>query len=132
MLTAADHNSGFVEAHTTIGAGIIDAVAQEFGAALTDFVTAHGIVRHHHERWDGSGYPDRLAGDAIPAAARLTAIADVYDALRRKRPHKPAFSHARAVDCILREMDGAFDPAVVRAFEACQDRFQRIFLSVIS
>ena len=93
---------------------------------------AQRIVRFHHERWDGAGYPDRLAGEAIPPAARLTALADVYDGLRRKRSHKPAFSHARAVECILREMDGAFDPAVLRAFEACQERFQRIFLSVIS
>jgi putative two-component system response regulator len=121
-----------VETHTTIGAAIVDSVAREFGAALTDLATARGIVRHHHERWDGGGYPDRLTGDAIPPAARLTAIADVYDALRRKRPHKPAFSHARAVDCILCEMDGAFDPAVVHAFEACRERFQRIFLAVVS
>ena len=60
------------------------------------------------------------------------ALADVYDALRRKRPHKPAFSHARAVQCVLRESEGAFDPAVLQAFAACQDRFQRIFLSVMS
>jgi response regulator RpfG family c-di-GMP phosphodiesterase/tRNA A-37 threonylcarbamoyl transferase component Bud32 len=121
-----------MEAHTTVGATIIDSVSQEFGAALGDLAAVRGVVRHHHERWDGGGYPDRLTGDAIPPAARLTAIADVYDALRRRRPHKPAYSHARAVESILRDMDGAFDPAVSRAFEACQDRFQRIFLSVVS
>jgi cyclic di-GMP phosphodiesterase len=121
-----------IESHTVIGCAIIDAVGREYGEAMTYFGMARTVVRHHHERWDGAGYPDRLAGDAIPPAARLTALADVYDALRRKRPHKPAFSHARAVDCILKEMDGAFDPAVLRAFEACQDRFQRIFLSVTS
>ncbi|HEY1381888.1 MAG TPA: protein kinase, partial [Gemmataceae bacterium] len=121
-----------VESHTLIGSAIVDAVAKEYGDTLSSLGTARAIVRHHHERWDGAGYPDRLAGDAIPPAARLTALADVYDALRRRRPHKPAFSHARAVECILREMDGAFDPILLRAFEACQDRFQRVFLSVIS
>jgi response regulator RpfG family c-di-GMP phosphodiesterase/tRNA A-37 threonylcarbamoyl transferase component Bud32 len=119
-----------IESHTLIGCAAVEAIGREYGRALTDLDTARAIVRHHHERWDGTGYPDRLAGDAIPPAARLTALADTYDALRRKRLYKPAFSHARAVECILREMDGAFDPTVLRAFDACQDRFQRIFLSV--
>lgn len=121
-----------IQSHAVIGSAIVEAVGKDYGDALAYLGMARAVVRHHHERWDGAGYPDRLAGDAIPPAARLTALADVYDALRRKRSHKPAFSHARAVDCILREMDGAFDPAVLRAFEACQDRFQRIFLSVTS
>jgi HD-GYP domain-containing protein (c-di-GMP phosphodiesterase class II) len=60
------------------------------------------------------------------------ALADVYDALRRQRPHKAALAHAPAAECILRESDGAFDPAVLRAFAACHERFQRIFLSVVS
>jgi cyclic di-GMP phosphodiesterase len=121
-----------IQSHSVIGSAIVEAVGKEYGEAMTYLGMARAVVRHHHERWDGAGYPDRLAGDAIPPAARLTALADVYDALRRKRPHKPAFSHARAVECILKEMDGAFDPAVLRAFEVCQDRFQRIFLSVTS
>jgi putative two-component system response regulator len=121
-----------METHVVVGSAMVDALAQEYGAGLTYLNTARVVVRHHHERWDGTGYPDRLCGEAIPPAARLIALADVYDALRRKRPHKPAFSHARAVECILREMAGAFDPAVVAAFEACQDRFQRVFLSVVN
>jgi response regulator RpfG family c-di-GMP phosphodiesterase/serine/threonine protein kinase len=121
-----------MESHTVTGSSIVESVAREFGEGLTDLGMARAIVRHHHERWDGAGYPDRLAGDSIPPAARLAALADVYDALRRKRAHKPAYSHARAVECILGEMDGAFDPSLVRAFEACQDRFQRIFLSVVN
>jgi putative two-component system response regulator len=121
-----------IESHTVIGSSIVEAIGREFGEGLAYLGMARAIVRHHHERWDGAGYPDRLAGDNIPPAARLAALADVYDALRRKRPHKPAFSHARAVECVLQDMDGAFDPSLVRAFEACQDRFQRIFLSVIN
>ncbi|HEX4589760.1 MAG TPA: HD domain-containing phosphohydrolase, partial [Gemmataceae bacterium] len=119
-----------VESHTTVGTSIVDSINVEFGERFPELGTARAIIRHHHERWDGTGYPDRLAGEAIPPSARLTALADVYDALRRKRPHKPAYSHTRAVECVLKEMAGAFDPAVARAFETCQDRFQRIFLSV--
>ncbi len=119
-----------MESHTLIGSSIVESIGREFGEGLAYLGMARAIVRHHHERWDGIGYPDRLAGDDIPPAARLAALADVYDALRRKRAHKPAYSHARAVECILGEMDGAFDPSIVRAFEAAQDRFQRIFLSV--
>jgi response regulator RpfG family c-di-GMP phosphodiesterase len=121
-----------MESHTLVGSTIVETVSREFGAAFADLSVARSLVRHHHERWDGTGYPDRLAGEAIPPTARLAALADVYDALRRKRAHKPAYSHARAVQCILREMAGAFDPVVVRAFDACQDRFQRIFLSIVS
>jgi response regulator RpfG family c-di-GMP phosphodiesterase/tRNA A-37 threonylcarbamoyl transferase component Bud32 len=121
-----------MESHTVIGSGVLETVSNEFRDALPDLDMARQIVRHHHERWDGGGYPDKLSGEAIPPAARLVALADVYDALRRKRPHKPAFSHARAVECILREMDGAFDPVVLKAFDACRDRFQRIFLAVTS
>jgi response regulator RpfG family c-di-GMP phosphodiesterase len=121
-----------MQQHTIVGCAILDAIGREYGESLDFLSTARGIVRHHHERFDGSGYPDKLAGDAIPAAARLVALADVYDALRRKRPHKPALSHARASDTILREMNSAFDPAVLRAFAACHERFQRIFLAVVS
>jgi HD-GYP domain-containing protein (c-di-GMP phosphodiesterase class II) len=126
----AEDEHHVMETHTVIGSSIVEAIGREFGEGLAHLGMARAVVRHHHERWDGTGYPDRLAGDNIPPAARLTALADVYDALRRKRPHKPAYSHSRAVECILGEMDGAFDPSLVRAFEACQDRFQRIFLSV--
>jgi putative two-component system response regulator len=121
-----------VETHTRIGCDILDAIGREYGSSLAFLGQARAIVRHHHERYDGTGYPDRLYGDAIPRAARLVALADVYDALRRKRPHKPAFSHARAVQCIVQESAGAFDPSVLQAFVTCQDRFQRIFLSVMS
>ncbi len=121
-----------VETHTQVGSDILEAIGREYGDSLAFLGQARAIVRHHHERWDGTGYPDKLYGDAIPPAARLVALADVYDALRRKRAHKPAFSHARAVQCLLHESEGAFDPSVLQAFAACQERFQRIFLSVVS
>jgi response regulator RpfG family c-di-GMP phosphodiesterase/serine/threonine protein kinase len=119
-----------MQAHTTLGSDIIDAVRREHGESLDFMTTARAIVRHHHERFDGTGYPDRLAGEAIPAAARIVAVADVYDALRRQRPHKPAIPHDVAARMIVHESPGAFDPKVLQAFAACHDRFQRIFLAV--
>ncbi len=75
------------------------------------------IIRHHHERFDGSGYPDGLQGEEIPLGARIMAVVDVYDALRTVRPYKPAFSHAEAVDILLRETAaGSWDPQIVKAF----------------
>jgi HD-GYP domain-containing protein (c-di-GMP phosphodiesterase class II) len=88
---------------------------------------ARAIVRWRHERFDGCGYPDRLAGEAIPAAARLVAVADVYDALRRRRFHKPALGHAAAVRVLLHHSAGQFDPSLLRALEACQHEFERIY-----
>lgn len=72
----------------------------------------------HHERWDGSGYPRGLAGEDIPLAARIFAVVDVYDALTRERPYRPAWSHDAARDYIASEAGRLFDPAVVAAFIA--------------
>jgi len=80
------------------------------------------IARAHHERWDGSGYPDGAAEEAIPMAARIVALADVYDALRSPRPYKPPYDHERAVE-ILRDGDSRIDPA--RHFDP---RVQEVFL----
>ncbi|WP_407571792.1 HD domain-containing phosphohydrolase [Deinococcus altitudinis] len=74
------------------------------------------VIRSHHERWDGTGYPDRLAGTDIPLSARIFAVCDVYDALISDRPYKAAWSHEAAVTEIERESGRHFDPAVVLAF----------------
>ncbi len=84
------------------------------------------IARHHHERWDGAGYPDGLGGAAIPLSARLMAVADVYDALISRRPYKEPMDHADAVAYIVAGSGGHFDPAVVQALLANQDTLQRI------
>jgi putative two-component system response regulator len=75
------------------------------------------IIRHHHERWDGSGYPDGLAGEGIPLLARLLQVGDIYDALTSSRPYKEAMSPSRAL-CIIREETdrGWRDPRVVELF----------------
>lgn len=75
------------------------------------------IMRHHHERWDGSGYPDHLKGEAIPLGARIISVADVYDALHTTRPYRPALPHDEALSILCRETDAGFwDPRVVETF----------------
>jgi putative nucleotidyltransferase with HDIG domain len=73
------------------------------------------IIRNHHERWDGKGYPDGLAGEAIPLAARILCVADVYDALTTTRSYRPGLTHARAAE-IMRSSDGQFDPDLLEMF----------------
>ena len=75
------------------------------------------IIRHHHERWNGTGYPDGLSGKGIPLGARIIAVVDVYDALHTRRPYKTALSRAEAVSILARETEaGYWDPLVVEAF----------------
>jgi putative two-component system response regulator len=75
------------------------------------------IIRHHHERWDGAGYPDGLRGEAIPLGARIMAVVDVYDALRTERPYKPPLALGASLDVLRAETDrGAFEPRIVEAF----------------
>jgi putative nucleotidyltransferase with HDIG domain len=94
--------------HPGAGSEIIAAVP--FMAGIVD------IVRHHHERWDGSGYPDRLAGEDIPLEARILAVADGYDAMITERPYSEALSAEQARDEVVRCSGRQFDPAVVDAF----------------
>jgi response regulator RpfG family c-di-GMP phosphodiesterase len=116
-----------VEMHPVLGDRILQTLAQQHGGSLEFLGMARGIVRHHHERFDGKGYPDRLVAEGIPAGARLVAVADVYDALRRQRPHKSPYSHADAVRIILHESPGQFDPSLLVAFCYCNEEFQDIF-----
>jgi putative two-component system response regulator len=86
---------------------------------------ARQIARHHHEWYDGSGYPDGLAGEEIPLVARIVALADVFDALTSVRVYKPAFAPERA-KAMIEELEGRqFDPAVIQAFGACFEEFVR-------
>jgi putative nucleotidyltransferase with HDIG domain len=73
------------------------------------------IIRSHHERWDGTGYPDGLAGEDIPFAARILCVADVYDALTTARSYRDCLTHSRAVE-VMRESTGQFDPQLLEAF----------------
>lgn len=85
------------------------------------------IALNHHERWDGSGYPQGLEGERIPLSARITAVADVYDALRSRRPYKEPIEHREVVDYILRGSGSQFDPRVVEAFNAVHLEMAEVF-----
>ena len=96
--------------HPLIGAQIV--------APLDFFARGSLVVRHHHERWDGSGYPDGLAGEAIPIGARVVAVADVYDALTSDRPYRPALPPSAALAHLVREAGRTLDERMVAAFIA--------------
>ena len=110
-----------MQGHTTLGAQVIQSVIDNvIGAGFLRM--AKEIALSHHERFDGSGYPAGLAGEEIPLPARIAAVADVYDALRSKRPYKAAFEHDKAVEIIRQDTGSHFDPAVCTAFlERAQD-----------
>lgn len=111
--------------HAAIGAQTLDAAAQAYPEA--QFLSmARDIAWSHHERFDGTGYPRRLAGEAIPLCGRIVAVADVYDALTTKRVYKPAFDHETAREIIVDESGRQFDPEIVDAFLACEEQFLAI------
>jgi putative two-component system response regulator len=116
-----------MQRHTVVAAETLKKVAQRHGFAAAFLQMAGEIARHHHERFDGKGYPDQLVGDAIPLAARILAVADVYDALRSKRVYKPALSHAEAMQIMIVEDVGHFDPALLAVFQRCAPRFDQLF-----
>jgi HD-GYP domain-containing protein (c-di-GMP phosphodiesterase class II) len=101
-----------METHATIGAGILA------GSASPLINLAAVIARSHHERWDGSGYPDGLRGEDIPLAARICAICDVFDALLSARPYKPAWTLEAALAELTDQRGRQFDPALIDAFLA--------------
>ncbi len=116
-----------MKTHTTIGADILNKVAAKHDFDRSFLKMAMEITRHHHERFDGTGYPDGLAGSTIPLSARIVAIADVYDALRSRRVYKPAFPHADVVKIMAQQSPGHFDPALLKVFEQCAHQFETLF-----
>jgi putative two-component system response regulator len=96
------------------------------GAALSFLRFAREVARSHHEKWDGSGYPDGLRGEKIPLSARLMSVADVYDAVTSRRVYKPGLSHEQTTVEILNGRGTAFDPDVVDAFRARGHEFEAI------
>ncbi|MFK7962235.1 MAG: HD domain-containing phosphohydrolase [Phycisphaerales bacterium] len=116
-----------MQQHTVIGANVLEAIHDaESNAGTTDdrsfMPMAVEIARSHHERWDGSGYPDGRSGTDIPLAARIVAVADVFDALTSARVYKPAFPSETARSVIRKGRSRHFDPVVADAFEAAWDR----------
>ena len=115
-----------MKTHTQLGRDAIEQAERQLGMEVDFLRLAKEIAYSHQEKWDGSGYPEGLAGEAIPLSARLMALADVYDALISRRVYKPPFSHAQAKEIICNGRGSHFDPAVVDAFVAAEARFIEI------
>lgn len=113
--------------HTLMGQKSM-AVAEEATSNSLFFKIAKEITYSHHEKWDGSGYPEGLSGQDIPLSARLVALADVYDALISKRVYKPAMNHSDAAKLIIKGDGLHFDPALVEVFLQIIDEFNHIAL----
>jgi putative two-component system response regulator len=127
----------FVKEHCDVGQEVLEPIAEEhwktlrshtrIGAGMLHIrsspllMMAATIAQTHHERWDGKGYPYGLSGEDIPIEGRLTAVADVYDALCSRRPYKPAFSRQKCCDLLEEERGRHFDPDVLDAFFARKD-----------
>ena len=114
-----------MKTHAMIGANTLIATRNKYPKnAFVNMGIA--IARSHHEKWDSSGYPDGLVGEDIPLSARIMAVSDVYDALRSKRPYKPAFTHEKSCEIIMEGTGRHFDPAVIHAFTAVEAEFADI------
>ena len=115
-----------MKTHTTLGRDAILAAEELIDAPSSFLRVAREIAHYHQEKWDGSGYPDRLVGEAIPLSARLMAVADVYDALVSRRVYKQPIPHDQALE-IMREGRGKhFDPLLLDAFLVIEREFQEI------
>jgi len=114
-----------IKTHTTIGSDIIDTLlSKDEGDEY--LLHCRDICRHHHERFDGKGYPDSLAGEEIPLSARILSIVDVYDALVNSRIYKPAMPHEEAVRIIMSGSDTQFDPGILNAFYEVNEAFLKL------
>jgi putative two-component system response regulator len=115
-----------MQTHPALGYEALVNAQKTTGGPIDFLVIAEEIVYSHHEKWDGTGYPQGLLGDAIPISARLMALVDVYDALISKRVYKLGMSHAQATGIIVDGRGRHFDPDVVDAFLALDVEFQAI------
>ncbi len=114
--------------HTLYGREAIQRAEHLYGKDVKDSFLQFGkiIAYSHHEKWNGSGYPEGLSGEDIPLFGRIMAVADVYDAIICKRRYKPSFTHEEAVEIIVRNKGTHFDPAAVEAFQKVQEEFHKV------
>lgn len=120
-----------IQRHPQMGAAVLESITRDLTIAdpkvLQYLITAQEIALSHHERWDGSGYPQGLQGEKIPFSARLAAVCDVYDSLRSPRPYKRPFSHEEAVVIINGGKGTHFDPKLVDSFLRLAHRFAEVW-----
>lgn len=120
------HEFAIMQMHAALGRDAIEQAEQRLGMRVEFLSMAKEIAASHHEKWDGSGYPEGLAGAAIPLSARLMAVADVYDALISRRVYKDSMPHEQAVSIIVDGKGSHFDPDIVDAFHELRDEFHAI------
>jgi putative two-component system response regulator len=114
-----------MQIHTIIGGECLRKIEQRLGGS--NFLQmAHEIAVGHHEWWDGTGYPHGLAGEAIPIAARIVALADVYDALSSRRVYKRAYTHEECLEIIRDQSGKQFDPGIVEVWMTVEGKFREI------
>lgn len=119
-----DDEFEIMKTHTTIGCEMLQKSCRDRTSEFYQY--CYDICRHHHERWDGKGYPDHLAGDDIPISAQIVAIADVYDALVSPRVYKSAFASSTAFDMIMNGECGEFSPDILECFALAKEDFFNI------
>ncbi|MCD7833734.1 MAG: response regulator [Lachnospiraceae bacterium] len=114
-----------MKGHTVKGCEILQKIPELLDEGT--YIYSYDICRHHHERWDGRGYPDGLAGDEVSIWSQVAAVADVYDALTSDRVYKKAYSHEVAMQMIFNGECGAFNPKVLEAFRQSEDRILELY-----
>jgi putative two-component system response regulator len=117
-----------MKAHTTIGRDALEQAERMLGTKVEFLETAKEIALSHQEKWDGTGYPQRLSGDDIPISARLMAVADCYDALISRRAYREGFPHEKVAQMIQEGRGSHFDPDITDTFLEIQDEFRDIAL----
>ena len=124
MLTTEEYAT--MKEHTLYGFNLLSkAIAKLEKESLLNM--AQEIALYHHERWDGTGYPEGLKGEQIPISARIMSIADVYDALRTDRPYKKAFSASEAANIVFEGKGSQFDPQLIGIFEEILPKLESIY-----
>ena len=118
-----------MKAHAAEGARIVKSILE--GVEEEEFVNiATNVAHYHHEKWDGSGYPEKISGENIPLEARIMALADVFDALVSKRCYKEAFTYDKAFGIIEESLGSHFDPELGRIFIECREELEELYSSL--
>ncbi len=125
-----DNEFEMMKRHCEYG-GTTLSFAEQDSKSVTFLKMGQEISRYHHERWNGSGYPEGLSGTDIPLAARIVALADVYDALTSSRPYKQAYNHDQVTEMIIKENGNHFDPTIVKAFINKEQEFKETRLHLL-
>ncbi|TLN15950.1 HD domain-containing protein [bacterium] len=115
-----------LSSHTTMGAAILSNILWKHPSSRF-LRMAREIALSHHERWDGSGYPEGLGGEEIPLAARITAVANIYDVMRSAQVYKPAIPHKETLLAISGDFKNRYDPEIVRFFLQIADEVEKIY-----